>query len=174
MLFSSFASKCYRWVYAYCLFLPPCDCHGCGAGCLLFVMIYVRGNIPMRPQYLSFYVHVCVGVSSGRNHLTQFIDCAFILFYWSSFNFPTLVVSSWMQSIDVALLFMFLFWCLCATWKKIHPALPSKYSTLNIWFIPENVNGRMSIQLNCCSIGGCTNSSIACQQRRYTKPVRVK
>lgn len=50
--------------------------------------------------------------------------------------------------------------------EEIHPALPNKYSTLNIWFIPENANSRMSIQLNCCSIGGCTAPSIAYQQRK--------
>lgn len=95
---------------------------------LLFVMIYVRNNIPMRLLYLSLYAYlfVCACVfCSCQNHLTQFIDCAFILFYWSSFNFPTLVVLSWMQSIDgiVLVFFTALFQCLCSTWKKEHPTL---------------------------------------------------
>lgn len=70
-----------------------------------------------------------------------------------------------MQSIDVVLVFMFFFSAVCIQHgTKIHPAWPNKYSILNIWFILKNVNGKMSIQLN-CSIGGCRKTSNTYYQR---------
>lgn len=98
------------------------------------------------------------------SHLTQFIDWAFILVLLIFFQFSH--SACWLTTVNGCNQSMYsflyvLFRCLCTTWKKIHPALPKKYSILNIWFISKNkvnASGRISIQLN-CSIGMRTNTS---------------
>lgn len=117
-------------------------------------------------QCLSMYICVCVWKcefrlkSSNTIHrlslLFCFIDLLSIFPHW-------LCSCGCNQSMWHSFLCSFLMFV--RNMEEIHPALPNKYSTLNIWFIPENANSRMSIQLNCCSIGGCTAPSIAYQQR---------
>lgn len=118
---------------------------------------------------------VCVCASSDQKHPTQFIDWAFISFYWSPFNLPTLAEFSWVQSIDVARRFMFFLMFRAQHGKKYTLGIAKQiFHFKYLISYKKEANDGMSIRLNCCSIGGCISPSIAYQQRKYEQPVSMK